>query len=81
VKRLQLVRVFDAFLPLLAVAGALIVGAIILLLLDTSPIEAYKVLLTGGFTSKNGMADTLVKAIPLLLVGLGKCKSRPNWAN
>jgi simple sugar transport system permease protein len=49
----------------------LIVGAIILLLLDTSPIEAYKVLLTGGFTSKNGMADTLVKAIPLLLVGLG----------
>jgi hypothetical protein len=38
----------------------LIVGDIILLLLETSPIESYKVLLTGGVTSKNGLADTLV---------------------
>jgi simple sugar transport system permease protein len=64
-------RVFDALLPLLAVVGALLVGAIILLLLDTNPLSAYQVLVTGGFTSKNGLADTLVKAIPLLLVGLG----------
>jgi simple sugar transport system permease protein len=71
VKHFQWVRLFNAFLPLLAVVGALLVGAIILLLLDTSPLEAYKVLLTGGFTSKNGLADTLVKATPLLLVGLG----------
>ncbi len=70
-KRLQWVRIFDALLPLLAVVGALLVGALILLLLETSPLEAYKVLLTGGFTSKNGLADTLVKATPLLLVGLG----------
>ncbi len=70
-KRLHLGRLFDAFLPLLAVIGALLVGAIILLLLETSPLEAYQVLLSGGFTSKNGLADTLVKAIPLLLVGLG----------
>lgn len=70
-KQLQLARVVDALLPLLAVVGALMIGAVILLLLNTSPFEAYQVLLTGGFTSKNGLADTLVKAIPLLLVGLG----------
>ncbi|MCL4297714.1 MAG: ABC transporter permease [Anaerolineae bacterium] len=70
-KNLQWVRLFNAFLPLLAVVSALLVGAVILLLLDTNPLEAYKVLLSGGFTSKNGLADTLVKATPLLLVGLG----------
>jgi len=70
-KQLQLARVVDALLPLLAVVGALLIGAVILLLLNTSPVEAYQVLLSGGFTSKNGLADTLVKAIPLLLVGLG----------
>ncbi len=64
-------RVVDALLPLLAVIGALIIGAIILLLLKINPLEAYQVLLTGGFTSKNGLADTLVVATPLLLVGLG----------
>jgi simple sugar transport system permease protein len=61
----------DALLPLLAVVGALMIGAVILLFLKTNPIEAYQVLLSGGFTSKNGLADTLVVATPLLLVGLG----------
>lgn len=65
-------QLLDALFPLLvALVGALVIGAFILLLLDTNPFEAYQVLLTGGFTSKNGLADTLVKAIPLLLVGLG----------
>lgn len=64
-------QVADALLPLLAVIGALIIGAVILLLLKINPLEAYQVLLTGGFTSKNGLADTLVVATPLLLVGLG----------
>jgi simple sugar transport system permease protein len=71
VKQLQWGHVFDALLPLLAVVGALMIGAVILLLLETSPFEAYQVLLSGGFSSKNGLADTLVKATPLLLVGLG----------
>lgn len=64
-------QVADALLPLLAVIGALMIGAVILLLLKINPLEAYQVLLTGGFTSKNGLADTLVVATPLLLVGLG----------
>lgn len=70
-KRLYLERILDVLLPLLSVLSALMVGAFILLLLDTDPIEAYTTLLTGAFTNKNGLADTLVKATPLLLVGLG----------
>lgn len=70
-KRLHLAQVLDALLPLLAVLGALLIGAIILLLLDKNPFEAYQVLVLGAFTNKNGLADTLVKAVPLLLVGLG----------
>ena len=70
-KRFQIERALDPFLPLIAVAGALIVGAVVLVLLDANPVEAYTAMFSGAFTNKNGMADTLVKAIPLLLVGLG----------
>ncbi|HCB50152.1 MAG: hypothetical protein AMJ56_08210 [Anaerolineae bacterium SG8_19] len=61
----------DALVPLLAVIAALAVGAIILLLQDVSPATAYSEMITGAFTNKNGLADTFVKAIPLLLVALG----------
>jgi simple sugar transport system permease protein len=64
-------RLIDALLPLVAVIGALIIGAIVLLLLGVNPLEAYTAMLSGAFTNKNGLADTLVKTVPLLLVGLG----------
>jgi len=64
-------RLLDALVPFIAVAAALAVGAIILLLQDTNPFEAYAAMFTGAFTNKNGLADTMVKMIPLLLVALG----------
>jgi simple sugar transport system permease protein len=64
-------RLFDLLLPLLAVLAAFIVGAMILLLQGVNPLEAYQSMVVGAFGSKNGLADTLVKATPLLLVGLG----------
>ncbi len=64
-------KIVSALLPLVAVAGALLVGALILALLQKNPIEAYTAMFSGAFTNKNGLADTLVKATPLLLVGLG----------
>ena len=70
-KRLRLERVIDGLLPLLAVVGALAVGAIVLFLLGKNPVEAYGAMFSGAFANKNGLADTLVKAIPLLLVALG----------
>jgi ABC-type uncharacterized transport system permease subunit len=69
----RLVRVFDFLLPLLATLGALAIGAVVLILLKANPVEAYSALLEGAFGSKNALADTLVKATPLLLVGLGIC--------
>lgn len=70
-RRFTIAPIFDALLPLLAVIGALLVGAVILVLLGANPIEAYKAMFYGAFANKNGLADTLVKATPLLLVGLG----------
>src|SRR6266508_2505212 len=68
-------RFMDAFLPVFATLGALLVGAIMLLFLKVNPIEAYKALWDGAFGSTNAFAETLVKATPLLLVALGICIS------
>jgi len=70
-KRLSFDRIFVALLPLISVVAALLIGAVILILLDVNPLEAYKAMFVGAFGSKNGLADTLVKATPLLLVALG----------
>lgn len=57
--------------PFAALIGALIIGAIILWFQDINIREAYTAMAVGAFGSKNGMADTLIKAIPLLFVALG----------
>ena len=64
--------VFDVILPsLVAIVVALLLGAGMLLLLGANPIEGYAALLQGAFGSTNALADTVVKATPLLLVALG----------
>ena len=70
-RRIKFYRLLDGLVPFIAVAAALAVGAIILLLQDTNPLTAYEAMFKGAFTNKNGLADTLVKATPLLLVALG----------
>lgn len=44
-----------------------------LIFLGANPFEAYGALVEGAFGSSNALADTLVKATPLLLVALGIC--------
>jgi general nucleoside transport system permease protein len=68
-------KLIDALLPVFATLAALLVGAIMLLLLKVNPIEAYKAMWEGAFGSQNALAETLTKATPLLLVGLGICIS------
>jgi len=68
-------KFIDASLPILATLAAFLVGAVMLLLLKVNPIEAYKAMWEGAFGSQNAIAETLVKATPLLLVGLGICIS------
>jgi len=64
---------YNLLMPLLAAVAALAVGAVMLLLLKVNPVEAYSALWDGAFGSKNALADTVVKATPLLLVGIGIC--------
>ena len=63
----------DSLLPVLATLAALVVGAVMLLILRVNPITAYQALWEGAFGSTNALAETLVKATPLLFVGLGIC--------
>jgi len=71
----RLNSLIDALLPVLATLAALLVGAVMLIFLKVNPIVAYKALWDGAFGSSNAFAETLVKATPLLLVGLGICIS------
>jgi len=56
---------------LAALVCALLVGAVFILLAKSNPMKAYGVMFTGPFSSKFGISETLVRATPLLLVGLG----------
>lgn len=64
-------KLVDAALPVFAALAALLLGAVMLMLLNVNPLQAYAALWDGAFGSKNAVAETLVKATPLLLVGLG----------
>jgi len=64
---------FSASLPLLAVVAALVIGGVMLVLLGANPFQAYGALIEGALGSISGLTQSLVKATPLLLVGLGIC--------
>lgn len=72
-KRLWTGPLIDLLPSLLAVVCALLIGAVMLIALGADPIAAYKELIKGAFGSKNAIAETLVKATPLLFIGLGIC--------
>ena len=81
-KRFSVSQIVDALLPVFATFAALAVGAVMLLVLGANPIKAYAALAEGAFGSGNALAETAVKAVPLLLVGLGICISyRANVIN
>ncbi len=60
-------------LPMAGVVVALAIGAIMLVVLKADPIAAYAALVRGAVGTRFGLTQTLVKATPLLLVGLGIC--------
>ncbi len=59
--------------PLGAALAALLIGAILIAALGGDPIVGYRALVNGAFGSTNAIADTLVRATPLLFVGVGIC--------
>jgi ABC-type uncharacterized transport system permease subunit len=65
--------VLHLFLPLGGIVVALLIGAVMLLILKVNPLVAYSALVNGAAGSVSGVTQSLVKATPLLLVGLGIC--------
>jgi simple sugar transport system permease protein len=57
----------------LAMGAALLIGAVMLALLGANSFAAYASMLTGVFGNMSGFTQSLVKATPLLLVGMGIC--------
>ena len=60
-----------SFIPIAAFLLALLIGTIMIAFLGVNPLIAYQALLKGAFGSTNAIADTVVKAPPLLFVGRG----------
>ncbi len=68
-------KLIGFLIPLSAVLGALLIGAIMLLALGANPLKGYWTMIAAAFGSLEGFATTAVKSIPLLLVGVGICIS------
>lgn len=70
-KRLERSRWAGVLVPLLSFLLALFFGALILLIFGINPLQAYTVMLKGSLGGIYALSETLVKAIPLMLTGLG----------
>jgi simple sugar transport system permease protein len=64
-------RIFSVIAPIVAVVGALLLVAGMILSLGKSPLLAYKALLEGAFGTLYDTGTSLTRATPLILVGLG----------
>ncbi|WP_370674701.1 ABC transporter permease [Pleomorphomonas sp. PLEO] len=56
---------------LVAVLMAFLVGAVLIACVDVNPIDAYAALFDAALGSRDGLAETLVRTVPLALCGLG----------
>lgn len=65
--------IFNRLPVLLALIAALAAASIILLLMNINPFDAYGSMLLGAVGTENATAETLIKAIPILLVAVGIC--------
>lgn len=70
-KRLHRSRWAEVLVPFISFLLALVFGGIILLFFGVNPLEAYGVMAKGSMGSAYALSETLVKAIPLMLTGLG----------
>jgi simple sugar transport system permease protein len=70
-KRLTPSRTASFLVPFISLLLALSFGGIILLTAGANPLITYKAMFLGAFGSKYNLSETMVKAIPLMLCGLG----------
>ncbi len=70
-KRLTRSRRAALLVPILSFVLALAFGGLILIAFGINPLRAYRVMVQGSLGSRYALTETLVKAIPLMLTGLG----------
>ena len=67
----RLNRLVDFSPVIIALLLALLVASVLLIALNADPLAAYSAMLQGSIGSENATAETLVKATPILFVGIG----------
>ena len=70
-KRLNPSAAMNVAVPLLSLVAALAVCALFLMLTGRDPVTVYGAMFKGALGSQYGLAETVVKAIPLMLCALG----------
>ena len=70
-KRLNPSAAMNVIVPVLSIIAAFLVGAVFLTLTERDPLEVYTAMFKGALGSRYGLAETVVKAIPLMLCALG----------
>jgi ABC-type uncharacterized transport system permease subunit len=70
-KRESVSRSARALVPIVSFLLSLVFGAVLLRLVGVDPWETYRAMARGAFASQYALGETLVKAIPLMLTGLG----------
>lgn len=71
IKKTDQKSVISLIIPFVSFLLALLFNAILLIIFGIDPLEAYTVMLKGSLGSSYALSETLVKAIPLMLTGLG----------
>ena len=71
IKKTSQNRITSLIIPIVSFVLALLFNAILLVIFGIEPIQAYAVMLKGSLGSPYALSETLVKAIPLMLTGLG----------
>src|SRR3954452_17410043 len=64
-------RLSGVLVPLFSIIFALVICGLILLVTGENPFSVYRAMASGALGDRNGISETLVKMIPLLLAGLG----------
>jgi simple sugar transport system permease protein len=70
-KRQSISRKAQILVPIISLLISLALGAILLALSKADPLQTYAAMARGAFGSWRDFSETLVKAIPLMLTGLG----------
>jgi ABC-type uncharacterized transport system permease subunit len=69
--RLEVPRWLPYVVPMLCLAIALILGMVPMIVLGINPLAGYRDMVLLAFGSAYGISETIMKAIPLMLAGLG----------